>query len=152
MSSHDPFFSRSLSPVVFFLSALLSWLSRGRLPFSFLLRQNGLRGRVQGKVKGGGNDFEIFVAVHKFEGGGRAYLNTGRAFLRPTLPRDRLILVRPLLPHRCRSSPARAAVAGSYLISFILPRFSSSSSSSSFRVSTSIVSRALINYPEGHPT
>lgn len=33
-----------------------------------------------GKVKGGGNDFEIFVAVHKFEGGGRAYLNTDRAF------------------------------------------------------------------------
>lgn len=28
----------------------------------------------------GGNDFEIFVAVHKFEGGGRAYLNTDRAF------------------------------------------------------------------------
>lgn len=84
VSSHDPFFFRSLFlSVVFlriFLSALLSWLSRGRLPFSFLLRQNGLKGRVQGKVKGGGNDFEIFVAVHKFEGGGRAYLNTDRAF------------------------------------------------------------------------
>lgn len=54
---------------------------------SLLLRQNGLGGRVQGKVKGEGrrakgegNDFEIFVAVHKFEGGGRAYLNTDRAF------------------------------------------------------------------------
>lgn len=35
---------------------------------------------MQGRVRGGGNDFEIFVAVHKFEGGGRAYLNTDRAF------------------------------------------------------------------------
>jgi len=34
----------------------------------------------EGKAKGGENDFEIFVAVHKFEGGGRAYLNTDRAF------------------------------------------------------------------------
>lgn len=71
--------------------------------------------------------------------------------LRPALPRDRLILVRSLLPLHCRSSSTRAAAAGSYLISFILPRFSSSSSSSSFRVPTSIVSWALINYPEGHP-
>lgn len=47
---------------------------------SLLLRQNGLGERVRGEAKGEGNDFEIFVAVHKFEGGGRAYLNTDRAF------------------------------------------------------------------------
>lgn len=39
--------------------------------------------RATGKKESvhGGNDFEIFVAAHKFEGGGLAYLNMGRVFL-----------------------------------------------------------------------
>lgn len=34
------------------------------------------KGAIEGPWRDGGNDFEIFVAVHKFEGGGYAYLNT----------------------------------------------------------------------------
>lgn len=62
--------------------------------------------RAQGGHRG--NDFEIFVAAHKFEGGGLAYLNTDRTFTAsPALPHRRrrrrrclllllLLLVRPL--------------------------------------------------------
>lgn len=61
-------------------------------------------------MKGRGNDFEIFVAVHKFEGGGRAYLNTDLPcvlmivlflfvlFFLSTAARPRLVLPL-LLPH-----------------------------------------------------
>lgn len=135
--------------------ALLSWLSRGRLcrPSLFCpaTRERGQRG---GR-RAGRNDFEIFVAVHKFEGGGYAYLNTDRTLFpassSPLRGRLLLLLARPplLLPRR----RPRLVLP----LCWILPHlFSPSSffffiSSSSFRVPTSIVSRALINYPEGHP-
>lgn len=118
----------------------------------FCHERKGSKGRIEERQRRG-NDFEIFVAVHKFEGGGYAYLNTDRTFF-PSSSQFFLMVVFFLFVLFISFAAVRGSCcrsAGSYLISFLLPRFSSSASSSSFRVPTSIVSRALINYPKGHP-
>ena len=97
-----------------------------------------------------GNDFEIFVAAHKFGGGGLAYLNMDRAFSLSSHRAFLLLLLRrsssysSFIPH---PQLVLRAAADSYLTASLLPRFSSPS----FRVPTSIVFGALINYPGATP-
>ena len=116
------------------------------------------------------NDFEIFVARHKFGGGGLAYLNMDRTFSFLLLSSSSscfLFLFLPLPLHfffilrsfsfsfffffslaRREWSSCSKLAADSYLTaSLLLPRFSSPS----FRVPTSIVFGALINYPGATP-
>jgi len=76
---------------------------------------------VEGRP-GRGNDFEIFVAVHKFEGGRYAYLNTEpSSLLSGSLPRGRLLLVRRLLLQRRRP---RLVLPLRWILPHLFPRSS----------------------------